>query len=282
MLKKSRYLLIIFLGLILQDAASQNSQVLYYMNLPQNHLLNPALRPSNSFYLGLPALTGINVNINNNFVNFSDVFMKGKDSIITILHPDYNVDNFIKKLKESNFITPEVNIQLFSLGFNAGKDLYIFLDVTDRVNGNFVLPLDFFKLALKGNEEFLGKTIDLSTLDAKATYYREFGLGFSKNIGSNLRIGAKAKLLFGLADFSIVNRSLGLTVNNDYTYSLNADLSANLSGPVKVHFNSKNQPDSIKIDDKVLKSTEFFLNTQNRGFGLDLGAVYKIADRIQV
>ena len=93
----------------MSDAAAQNSQVLYYMNLPQNHLLNPALRPSNSLYIGLPAISGINLNINNNFVNFSDVFMKGQtsDSIITFLHPDYNVDRRLGIIQRSPDFRPD-------------------------------------------------------------------------------------------------------------------------------------------------------------------------------
>ncbi|HOU30684.1 MAG TPA: hypothetical protein PLG42_05440, partial [Bacteroidales bacterium] len=49
-------------------ARSQNSNVMYYMNIPQNHLLNPALRPSNTFYLGL-GITGIGIGLNNNYFN---------------------------------------------------------------------------------------------------------------------------------------------------------------------------------------------------------------------
>ena len=88
------------------------------MNLPQNHLVNPALRPSNSVYIGLPVLSGINLNINNNFVNFSDVIMKGqpKDSIISFLHPDYDVDKFIAKIKDKNSLEPETTIQLLGSG----------------------------------------------------------------------------------------------------------------------------------------------------------------------
>ena len=78
MIGKTKYILILFLAMIIANSSAQNSQVLYNMNLPQAHLLNPALRPSNSLYIGLPGLSGINLNINNNFVNFSDVFMKGQ------------------------------------------------------------------------------------------------------------------------------------------------------------------------------------------------------------
>jgi hypothetical protein len=283
MFKKSRYLLIIFLAVIMQDASSQNSQVLYYMNLPQNHLLNPALRPSNSFYLGLPALTGINININNNFVNFSDVIMPDQkgDSLITFLHPEYNVDKFIKKLKTNNFIAPEINIQLLGLGFKAGKDLYISLDVIERVDGNFALPKDLFMLAMKGNGGFLGKTIDLSGLDTRLKYFHEFGIGLSKNFGNKLRIGARGKLLLGVVNMSLNNRSLGLTVNNDYSYDFNADLSASISGPVKV-YTTDNKIDSVVFDEEKMKKPAFFINTANMGFGLDIGAVYKLTDKINI
>ena len=129
MIVKREYILIIILTFILTDVSAQNSQVMYFMNLPQNHLLNPALRPSNSVYIGLPVVSGINLNINNNFVNFSDVFMKGqpKDSIISILNPNYDVSKFLAKIKDKNFIEPEVKIQLLGVGFSVGKDGYVFL-----------------------------------------------------------------------------------------------------------------------------------------------------------
>lgn len=289
MLKKSRYLLILFLIIIIQDAVSQNSQALYYMNLPQNHLLNPALRPSNSFYIGFPGITGININVNNNFVNFSDVIMPGQkgDSLISFLHPDYNVDNFIKKLKSTNYFTPEMSVQILGVGFNAGKDLYFSLDVIERVEGNFAFPKDLFVLALKGNDSFPGKTINLSGLDARLMHFQEFGMGVSKNFGDNLRIGIRGKLLFGTANFSLNNKSLGLTVNSDYSYDLNADLSALISGPVKVHSSvnsstGKTQIDSLSLDDEKIKKSDFYLSTGNLGLGLDIGAVYQLTGKISI
>ena len=249
MIRKTIYILTLFLGIFLSDVAAQNSQILYYMNLPQNHLLNPALRPSNSLYIGLPAISGINVNINNNFVNFSDVFIKGQpsDSIISFLHPDYNVDDFLAKIKDKNSLEPQVSVQLFGLGFSVGKDSYVFLDINERVEGNFVLPGDLFELALKGNEGFVGSKIDLSSLRGDMKYYREIGLGFSKNFTNKLRIGVKGKLLFGIAGASIDNRSLGITVNDDYTHTLNADLIVNISAPVNVYMDSDQNIDSIVV-----------------------------------
>lgn len=282
---KLRSILIVLLMIIVCNLSAQNSQVMYFMNIPQNHLMNPALRPTNSVYVGLPGLSGINLNINNNFVNFSDVFIKGQphDSIISFLHPDYDVDKFLAKIKDRNFFETETSVQLLGVGFSIGADGYVFLDVNERIDGNLVLPGDLFRLALKGNQEFTGKTIDLSGLRAGIKAYHEFGLGYSRNITDKLRIGFKGKLLFGIGTASLINNSLGITVNNDYSHTFDANMEVRISGPVIVYQDSKNNIDSIKFDgDKFKNGTyarQFFTGSTNLGFGLDIGATYELNDR---
>jgi Family of unknown function (DUF5723) len=288
MIKQAKYILILMLAVSFANASAQNSQVMYFMNIPQNHLINPALRPSNSIYIGLPVISGINVNINNNFVNFSDVIIKGqpKDSIISFLHPDYNVDKFLAKIKDRNFFNPESMIQLLGVGFSVGKDGYVFIDINDRMESNIVLPGDLFQLALKGNEGFSGSKIDLSSLRADIKYYREFGAGYSRNITDKLRIGVKGKLLFGIAAASIDNKSLGITVNDDYSQSIDANLSVNISAPLNVYMDSNNHIDSLKFDDKRFKTgsgvVDFLSGKKNLGFGMDIGATYDVNDRISL
>lgn len=285
MIRKATYLLIFLTSIILTEVSAQNSQTLYYMNLPQNHMLNPALRPSNSLYIGLPAISGINLNINNNFVNFSDIFMNGQpsDSVITFLHPKNNVDDFLGKIRNKNSLEPQLSVQLFGLGFSIGKGSYVFLDINERFEGNMVMPRDLFELALKGNEGFTGRTIDLSSLRGDLKYYREIGMGFSKNFTNKLRLGVKGKLLFGIAGASIDNESLGIIVGDDYSHTLDANLDINFSGPVSVYLDENQNIDSINVND--IESDEiagFILGTKNMGLGLDIGATYDITDRIVV
>jgi len=286
--RKTIYILILILGIFFSDMAAQNSQTLYYMNIPQNHLLNPALRPSNSVYIGLPAISGINLNINNNFVNFSDIFMNGQssDSLITFLHPDNNIEDFISKVKDKNSLEPELSVQLFGLGFNAGKDLYLFFDVNERLAGNIVFPGDIIKLGLLGNEQFIGSKIDMSSLRGDFKYYREYGLGFSRDFTTKLRIGVKAKLLKGIGAASIKNRSLGISINDDYTHTLDADLTVNASYPMDIYLNPDNGIDSIVFDNTIFdtfKSTlDFMLGKKNTGLGIDIGATYDISDKLKV
>ena len=288
MIRRTVYILLLIPGIFLPDISAQNSQTLYYMNIPQNHLLNPAMRPSNSVYIGLPAISGINLNMNNNFINFSDIFMNGQtsDSLITFLHPDNNIDDFIAKIKDKNSLEPQLSVQLFGLGFNAGKDLYIFFDINERIDGNIVLPGDIIKLGLLGNEQFVGSKTDLSSLRGDLKYYREYGLGFSKNFTNKLRIGVKAKLLSGIAAGSIENRSLGILVNDDFTHTLDADLMINISGPVIYHKDADSLLPDIKIDKTKINTTaqklDYLVSPKNIGFGIDIGAEYKINDRLLV
>lgn len=280
-MSKIKYLLVIVLVLCLTDISAQNSQVLYNMNLPQNHLLNPALRPSNKIFIGLPALSGINLNFNNNFVNFSDVIIKGQpgDSLTTILHPGYDIDKFLAKIKNRNFMESESVIPLLEIGFSAG-DSYIFLDINDRFNSNTVIPGDLFKLAFKGNGAFAGGRIDLSSLRGDMKYYHEIGLGFSRNFTDRLRIGIKGKFLMGVGAASINNQSLGITIDNDYSHTFDANLQANISGPVNVYMNSKNNIDSIKIDVNKMKTVGFWSGRKNSGFSIDIGATFDLTDKV--
>jgi hypothetical protein len=288
MIRKISGVLILVLTVALADAGAQNSQVLYYMNIPQNHFLNPAMRPSNAVYIGLPGVSGINVNINNNFFNFSDIFQVGPvgDSTISIFHPDFDISDFTRKLKDVNTLEPQVSVQLFGLGFNAGRDLYIFLDINERVDMDLALPGDMLKLAFEGNEQFAGDKIDLNSLRMGISLYHEVGLGFSKDITQRLRLGIKGKLLFGVANVSLDNRALSVTVQDDYTHTVDADLMANISAPVDFYINDDNIIDSVRFDKKRFDSysekKDYLLKTGNPGFSVDIGAEYNLSEKLKL
>ena len=288
MIRQTRFILILLLAASSIGASAQSRQVSYFMNIPQNHLANPAFKPSNSVYIGLPGMSGMSFSINNNFLKFSNIFMKGKtnDSVLTFLHPDFNVDDFLSTTKDKNSIEPQLSVPVLSVGFAAGKDGYFSLDIIDRVDGNIVLPGDLFELALKGNEGFAGSKIDLSSLRGDMKYYREAGFGYSRKITSRLRMGIKGKVLFGVAAATIKNNALAITVNDDYSHVINADLRVNLAAPLKVTKEANGDIKSIEFDDSVTdspgKAIKYALGTENLGLGIDIGATYDVSDRFKV
>ncbi len=281
-------MLIILMAMAAIGVSAQNRQVSYFMNIPQNHLANPAFRPSNSVYVGLPGMSGVSFSMNNNFLKFSNIFMKGQssDSVLTFLHPDFNVDEFLEKINDKNSIEPQASVPVLSIGFASGRDGYFFFDIVDHFDGNFVLPGDLIRLALKGNEAFAGSKIDLSSFRGELKYYREAGFGYSKNITPRLRMGVKGKLLFGVAAAYIDNKSLAITVNNDYSHIIDADLTLNLSAPVTVTKETNGDIEGIEFDDSVFdtpgKTVKYMLDTDNFGLGIDIGATYDISERFQV
>jgi hypothetical protein len=287
-MKKARYLVILLFAAIYSDAASQNSQVMYYMNLPQNHLLNPALRPSNSFYLGLPAITGINVNVNNNFLNYSDIFVNRQsgDSIISLLRSDFDVEDFMTDIRDLNYLEPDAEVQLFGLGFSAGEKLYFFLDYNLHTENNFTLPGDLFDIAFTEPEQLAGKEFDLSSLKADLKVYHEFGLGFSRSFKNKLSIGVKGKLLMGIAAASIDTESLLLKVNSDYSNSLDADLMLNISGPLTIPIDADHHPEDAIFDSTIFDNLEnsmgFLFSKNNIGAGIDLGIAYNITSSLMI
>jgi len=281
---KSRLLLLAFLSLIFTGSAGQTSQVLYFLNIPQSNFLNPSFKPVSRTYVGFPGLAGINVNISNNFFNFSDLFTKGlevSEYTLPFLDPSFNPEEFVDKVKRINYLEPQVNVQILGFGFTTNRDLYLYFDINQRTEANVIFPRDLVSLAFLGNQEFVGKTFDLSGLRAGFISYQEIGFGFSKRIIPRLRIGARGKILLGVGAGKYENETLNLTVNNDFTNNLTADTRLLVSGPVNFILDSENRIDKVEFDDERLNpGNGFFVNARNPGLGLDLGAEFEFTDRI--
>lgn len=286
LLSKNRgvFIFLIFFAWSFSSFAQQN-QTMYYMGIPQSRFMNPALQTNCNSYFGFPGINSTYLGINNNSVGFEDIIFPGtglySDSLISILHPSYDIDEFLGKLKSVNRIAPEMYVSLLSFGFTAGENFF-FLDVADRMYSSLSVPKDLATLALKGNEDFINSSADLSGLAGSATYFREIGIGFSREFIDDLFIGLKAKLLFGNANVSLQNNGLSLEIDesNLFSHTINADLSLNFGYPVEVFRN----PETGYIDSLVIQepNEEMIFNFGNPGFGIDLGAVYNINNRFSV
>ena len=293
MVRIKQFLLIVFLAAIYFNSSAQNTQVMYYMKIPQNHLINPAVKPDNLYYLGVPVLSGISTSINNNFLELTDIFTPDlkADSIISFQNPNFNLNQIADKLKKHNNISVDANIQFLGFGFTVWKDLYIFVDVIDRVEAAAVFPKDLLNLYLKNYDQFLNQTVDLSGLNFNGQYFREYGLGFSKNLTDKLRVGAKIKLLSGIASASLDDRKLALKINSDnFTKEVTADATLNISGKKNIdrlfydNYILKRSSDTVNRSANVkgFMNDLFFPPLTNTGLGFDFGAVYEVNRMITV
>lgn len=280
-----KYILTACIVLIFTGASAQTSHLLYFMNLPQNHLMNPALRPSNSGYVGLPVISGFNFGVNNNFLNYNNLFTKSpsSDSLYSFLSSEKATDVFLEKINKKNSLSPQITLPLLGIGFKGKNGLYFFIDISEKIEGNFVIPGDIMRFMLKGNGDFVGKNIDLSALRMDMKYYREFGFTISRDFSHKLRVGIRPKLYAGIMSAKFDNRSLGIRIDENYNHTIYADFTANFSGPFNVSMDNEDNLDEISFDDSYFKSLKAFTNMENTGLGIDLGATYKLLnDRVLV
>jgi len=289
MQRKTIILLLLLTAASFSNATAQTSHVLYYMNLPQRTTLNPALQPSGRVYVGLPGISDISVRVDNNFLSLSDMFNNGviSDSTLTILNPGEDLNRFLASLGNNNSIEPQAGVQLFGLAFTVSDDLRISFDIRARADANFVVPGDLIRLGIEGNESFIGRNIDLSSMRADVKYYNEIGLGASKNITEKLRIGARVMMLSGVVSGHLTNNGMTLTVNEDFTHTVDADVSLNVSAPVTfTRDETDGEIDNIRFDeDRFAGGRDYIsysLGFANPGFGIEVGAEYRFNDMLAV
>lgn len=286
-MKKTAFLLV-FSVIMPALLRSQSNQVLYFMNLPQKSSLNPAFQPTGRIYIGLPVISDFSVNVDNNFLSLSGLFSNGviSDSTFTFLEPGPALDRFVAGLADKNSVEPAVRTQLFGLAFTVLGDMRISFDITERADANFVIPGDLIRLGVEGNESFAGRNIDLSSLRGDIRYFHEIGFGVSKNILGNLRVGVRAKILSGVASAFLDNNGLNLTVNDDFTHTINADMKFRVSAPLTFHQDTEGYIDDVNFDDSRFstpaKTISYITGGGNMGLGLDLGAEYRFSDMFSV
>lgn len=267
---------------------SQNSQVLYFMNLPQSTTLNPALKPTGRFYLGLPGISDISIRVDNNFLSFSDLFANGviSDTTMAFLERGPWLEDFLAGLGDNNSLEPQAGVRLFGLAFTVKDNLRFSLDITERADANIVFPGDLLRLGIGGNSDFIGQTIDLSSFRTDLTAYQEVGIGASGNITDRLRIGGRLLVLSGIASGYMTNNNSSLTVNEDLTHTVQADMMLNISAPVTFITEDDGSIHGAEFDktrfNDVNNAISYLTAMSNPGFGIDLGAEYRISNMFAV
>ncbi len=268
---------------------AQNSQTLYYMNrIPQSNQMNPAIQPKCNFFLGLPAVSSLQIGVGNNRYGLTDVIMKHptNDSLITFLHPDaeFNQSDFLNKLGENNFFFQDFQTDLLSFGFRLNT-WYFSFNLSEKLSMSLNYPEDLMDFALNGNKNFIYETTDFSQLGVNANFYREYGIGVAKEITSNLSVGIRAKVLFGHANISnSTNNVLGFYSSRDSIY-INANAVVNTSSPLIATTNADGDFDGFEVPAYLENSEtdsliDLALQHQNMGFGIDLGVYYQPIDKV--
>ncbi len=290
-------LIILFAGIILTGSqiVAQQDNTLYFDNqLPQSILLNPAQQNNCKIYFGgliVPfagqVLPPIHFNYSNNNLKYTDVIHHGAGIMADSLIID--IPNMLKKIKKVEYATFETDVNWFSAGYHF-NDYYFSFNMTDRIDTKISIPHDLLQLAWEGNgKSFIDNAIDFYGLGVSATWYREYAIGVSKKINDKLTLGIRPKLLFG--KLNVWTHHADFTWNTssaDYTYDFHTNMEVNITQP----YYSVNRLDYDYDGDSLIfeydtlpqfgakEVKQLIFDTKNPGMGLDLGAIYKLNNKI--
>jgi hypothetical protein len=298
-----RKITIFIFVLVLQfQVFGQYENTTYYLNrLPQSSNANPASNPECSFYIGgilipfagqiLPPM-GIQLNTP---LSISDLVYPGDgfmaDSLVTPWHPtqaDY-IDRFYKKIKKRNYFTQEFDLDILNVGFRIKRNFFT-LQLTEKERMQFVLPGDFFSLITRGNGAV--RDANFSGLGIDFSYYHQLALGYNREFGKSLKVGVKAKVLFGVLNLSMSQSEMYVktaNITNEIDVDVNYNVNTNI--PLENLSELNNKGFNEAFDDVKLKDVDvsdpsqlkkYLLFTDNRGFAIDLGVHYKINDDYSV
>ncbi|MGW8316048.1 MAG: DUF5723 family protein [Bacteroidales bacterium] len=275
------------LGLLIMSGIPLHSQInntLYFMQgIPQSSRINPANRPLGSFYIGIPGLAPVQVELNSSSFAYGDVVQHpAGDTWITPLHPQADRQAFLDLLKPLNYVVSDLGSALISAGFNTPVGFFSF-DVTSRADGGVYYPGDLARLILDEAVEnrtynFDGTAIDLSAFD-------EISVNWAGELLPNLQVGARAKMLFGIANLTTVKSEMELTLSQD-VYRIQSDMLFNASIPIaEIQYDQEGNVDDIILKEGVKNGDprelpKYMFNTRNLGMGVDIGVNYRPIDRL--
>ncbi len=283
--RKIYVILIIFCVSIPFAKAQKTMQYMY--QLPQVNNINPAMQPECNGFFTLPGLSGANIAFGSP-LSYDNIFKKHPEYSDSIL---FDFDKIESKMKDISKLDLNLNMDIISFGFRTGYN-YLSFNLSTKVASQFTIPKDFIKLR-HGNADFAGENnpLNLSDMNLDMVGYHEIGIGISHIFAENsalnsLIIGGGLKFLSGYLNINTEKSDIKLYTNeNTYELRIEHDIDLKMSGPIEIK--EKKNDKGEKTVDKIEKKdniednyVEYFGLTGNYGFAADLGAVYKLNDRM--
>ena len=244
------------------------------------HDMNPAYGNDQS-YVSIPVIGNLNISTMGNF-GLESIFFENKwgdKKLTTFMNPNISTSEALSNFSTSdNQLLGNIRLTILSAGFSAFGG-YNTVELNSKTNLGVSLPYELFEFAKNiGN-----KTYDIGALGLNAQSYVELALGHSRDIDEKLRVGAKVKLLFGIARADVKMENLKADLTGDkWTLSGQAKAEVMMKG---FKFESEREEYDSRPGKYYNKVTDIDVDGAGLGgFGLalDLGGIYKINNDITV
>ncbi|MEL6916566.1 MAG: DUF5723 family protein [Bacteroidota bacterium] len=266
-MRRHQLFIIILFG-ALSCVYSQNKQLLYdFTDIPQALMVNPGMETNFSWYVGIPALSGISLQAGSSGLTVDDIFA---DDGLDV--NDKVRDRAINGQSIRDELSGTYQVELLNVGFR-GKDENVFYSFGIYNEGDAIgyWFKDYAILAFEGNAGRLNDEFDLSHLKTRGEMLNVFHFGVNKKMNKKLTVGARAKIYSSIFDFnSTKNEGFFVTTegqNNILASTLDADLRLRTSGLNEI----EDAIDNENLANTLLKRAFF---GGNLGLGFDIGFTY--------
>lgn len=278
-------ILIVFLFVVGAKLSAQVNTLHYMTDIPQSYYLNPATQPGCDFFIGIPMISSQYFDLENSTLDFNDIFWTNPESgeLIHPFHPNANLDEFLAKFEDENYIRGDWAANLFSFGFRI-KQFYFTFDAVSKTTQRFTYPGSLVEFLSRGGPN--DTEFDFSALGLDFTEHIEYGVGFSMRISDELQVGIRPKLLTGIAAMKWNNNDLSLYTSYE-EWVLTSNLNMNMCLPgIIVPADPDGTIDferGFEFDSTINSVSEYQkLLTKNLGFGVDFGAHFFPMDELQL
>lgn len=275
-MKKIAALLILAGGFLVVNAQSDLT-LPFLHNVFQSSYLHPTVRSEHTLSIGFPGLSSVYMQtIHNGFV----------PSMVYIKEPSgYELDptKIPDALNAQNMLFTQVNLDLFHLRMKI-YNWDVWLAVRQNHDFSFFYPKDLFELAVKGNFEFAGETMDFKPLGLNMSLYREYTFGLAAETDSWV-FGGRLSFLQGLSNAYLKPNSLSIAIDDDM-YAMTGDARGTLY-TTGIPIDTANMPDLQRFapDDFSLSTLtktyafDYLTRLRNPGVALSGGVTYKFDQR---
>ena len=270
--------------------------------------LNPALTPTKS-YFNLPVIGAVNATVGSTSLGYQDII-----DIIDDGDDFYTKPDFMNRLKDNNKLNVNFSTEILSAGWYKGKNFWSFnIGLRTDIGANLTKNMFTFLNEMETVEEnWRNSNYDISGQQLNINAYTEIGLGLSRQINSRLTVGARVKALLGIGNMELKLNRVAMSANlpsdqqinqwssESYWNSMTPSQAAQAAQELKDKFNNyhanltvgaelKSSFKGLELQEEEGKDyvTDFDfdsgkLGIAGYGFGIDLGASYKILDNLTV
>ena len=269
--------------------------------------LNPALTPTKG-YFNLPVIGAVNATVGSTSLGYQDII-----DIIDDGDDFYTKPDFMNRLKDNNKLNVNFSTEILSAGWYKGKNFWSFnIGLRTDIGANLTKNMFTFLNEMETVEEnWRNSNYDISGQQLNINAYTEIGLGLSRQINSRLTVGARVKALLGIGNMELKLNRVAMSANlpsdqqinqwssESYWNSMTPSQAAQAAQELKDKFNNyhanltvgaelKSSFKGLELQEEGKDYVTDFdfdsgkLGIAGYGFGIDLGASYKILDNLTV